>query len=139
MLLLWRFERSDIPALAANRRTFSLPARFQMSQRCKLADASLNCFRQTLIWFFKSRQRSASLHILAGCVKRPVCNWVESSPRSVVLIFLNTVHLHLSVISGLVICCWEAMGWTAHKHIHPYVRQEKQISAIRLFFPPDCC
>lgn len=56
-----------------------------------------------------------------------MCNWVESSPRFVVLIFLNTFHLDLSVISGLVICCWEAKGWTAQKHIHDYATQKKDL------------
>lgn len=41
MSLLWRIERSDIPTLAANRRTYSLPARFLMSNRCELADTSI--------------------------------------------------------------------------------------------------
>lgn len=50
-----------------------------------------------------------------------VCNWDKLSPRLVVLIFLNTFHLDLSVIPALVIYCWEAMRWTAHKHPLSYI------------------
>lgn len=99
------FERSDVPTLAANG-TYSLPARLFKGQIVvNWVTPASNCIRQTLIWLV---QRAPCFWQAAFKKKRPVCNWVKSSLRFVVLIFLNTFHLDLSVISALVIYCWGA-------------------------------